>query len=784
VRARLGDILVSQGVITEDQLKEALAVQRTRNRRLGPVLVDLGFATPTQVAQAAARQLGMPLLRLRDLVPDDAALSRLPPRYCQANGILPVRDDSGRLLLAMVNPFDLSVLDFARGRLGQIIEPAVANELDVINVLAHRFGARDLIDNLVDQLGTREGFEFVGAAGEHYVLEGLEGDSAPTVRIVSTVIADAIESQASDIHIEPRAEGVQVRFRIDGRLRDAIFLPPYTHAAVVSRIKVMADMDIAEKRAPQDGHLKVRYLDRVVDLRVSTLPTAYGEKAVLRVLDKSTRSVSLEAAGFGERACRQIEDALALPQGLVLATGPTGSGKTTTLYTCLGLVKDEHSNIVTIEDPIEQYIAGVNQVQVLEAADMTFANGLRSILRQDPDIVMVGEIRDRETAEIAMRASLTGHRVLSTLHTNDAVSSITRLLDLGIDSYLIASSLTLVIAQRLVRLTCRACRQPYEPDARIIERVERSIGRRPAGVFMRGIGCESCAGTGFAGRTVIYEVLPVSDEVRRLIGAEAGELEVLAAACSEGMASMFASGVGLAQRGVTTLEEVITCVPPPKWVGEIAAREAARAAGEDRGELPVWGPPPGQRGDGRHHQVPAAPGGPVRVAARTAEAIPLGLSGLPVPIRATRRPRVLVAESDECRRRALCAIVRQGGYDTIEALNGRMALRLAGGLAPDIIVVGAELPDLDGLSVCAELGMAEASARIPVVFVTSAEDADGLQQAKLVGADECIVCPLDQEAALACLGRLVGGRSQACAETETSTVASALADVPAEGARG
>ncbi len=665
MRRRIGEILIDAGILAESALQDALSVARMRNARLGTTLIQLGFVTDQQLAAALAEHLDLPHLGEALLEVDEKAARRMPYGYLQAHACAPVRSAARGPVLAMSDPLDFRTLDFVRETTGIRWEPVVAAESAIIDSLNACLGRTDRMEALVSQLGTRDDFTIVETHEETNVAgDSTWEDAAPAVQIVSTLIANGIDAGASDIHIEPTPQHLDVRYRVDGKLRESVHLPATVQAPVVSRIKIMAEMDIAEKRQPQDGHIRARFGDRAVDLRVSTLPTSFGEKVVLRILDRDAGHSSLEECGFRPADVERLTDALDRPQGTVLVTGPTGSGKSTTLYASLLYLHDVTRNIVTIEDPIERFIAGINQVQLNEAAGLTFASGLRSILRQDPDVVMVGEIRDPETAEIAMRASLTGHLVLSTLHTNDVPSTITRMKDLDIDSYLVASSLVLVMAQRLIRANCRACRTEYAPTPTILRRGGQETGLSAPGPFLRGVGCDACGRTGYSGRTVVYEMMPISDMVRQLIASSAREDQIRAQARLEGMGSMFEMGVELALEGETTLEEVVYSIPPPQGVSADAGAGAgapypeSQPAGWSAVRVhPSWT----DQSEGMVLLVPkalseqilqrldAGPGAPSRTAASDArdqrqadlpfeEPIDIGLEELVEEIQGARRP--------------------------------------------------------------------------------------------------------------------------------------------------
>lgn len=516
-----------------------------------------------QLAYALSEHLDLPFLLRGALTLDREVVAALPYGYLEAHACLPTIAEDGHRVLAMSDPLDFATLDFLRETTGFRWEPAVAAESDIIAALRAALGTVDRMEELVHQLGTRDDFAFDTSAKDEIEVRDVEAETAPAVQIVRTLIAEAIDARASDIHIEPAQDSLEVRYRVDGRLRESAHLPMLVHAAVVSRIKVMADMDISERRKPQDGVVRAHFRDRSIDLRISTLPTALGEKVVLRILDRTSGPSQLDDCGFGSTHVATIREALERPQGVIIVSGPTGSGKSTTLYAALLHLRDPSRNIVTIEDPVERFIGGISQVQVNDLAGLTFASGLRAFLRQDPDVIMVGEVRDQETAEIAMRASLTGHLVLTTLHTNDVIATITRLRDIGVDAYLIASSVHLLIAQRLLRTNCSACLADYTPHAVYLSRVERVLGYTPGPRLRKGVGCEACGHTGYLGRTVVYEMLPVSEPIRQLIALGAPEHELWKQARHEGMLSMFEMGAKLVSDGLTTVEELLHSVPPP-----------------------------------------------------------------------------------------------------------------------------------------------------------------------------------------------------------------------------
>ncbi len=537
---RLGEILLRKGLLTEEDLERALELQRERGEKLGRILVDLGFASQRDIVQALAEQLEIPVAKLEGPPLVTPETEKLPARFLRQARVVPLRLEGGALVLAMADPLDFETQAAVRAATGLAVRAEIATETDIADALERYY---------------QEEAEAAAMAGEDAEsaaeLEQLRdmASEAPVIRLVNAMIAQAVEKRASDIHIEPFEKEVKVRFRIDGVLQEQEPPPRELKAAVISRLKLMAKMNIAERRLPQDGRIKMKTLGREVDLRVSTLPTLYGESVVMRLLDRSAGDFfDLRNLGFDERMLQRMEHFTSLPHGIFLVTGPTGSGKSTTLYSALKRINQSDKKIITIEDPVEYQMDGINQIHVNPQIGLTFAAGLRHIVRQDPDVIMVGEIRDYETAEVAIRAALTGHFVYSTLHTNDAPSAITRLTDMGVENYLICSSLVAVLAQRLVRVICPACKAPAG------ERLTPSGEMIPV---WRGRGCEKCFSAGYLGRVGIFEMMEMNDEIRRLIMAGADAAVLTEAARRHGMRSLREDGWQKVRQGLTTAEEVL-----------------------------------------------------------------------------------------------------------------------------------------------------------------------------------------------------------------------------------
>jgi general secretion pathway protein E len=538
---RLGEMLIARGLLAPDELSQALEIQKERPDKIGRILVDLGFVAQRDVLAALSEQLGAPLVTLETPPPVTPETEGLAPRFLRQFRVIPLAVHDSTLTVAMADPLDFETIATVRAVTGLKVETALAAEQEIADAIDRYYGESSSRDTAAAIEG--------GEADED--LEHLRdmASEAPVIRLVNAMIAQAVEKRASDIHLEPFEKEFRVRFRVDGVLYPQEAPQRELKAAVISRIKLMAKLNIAERRLPQDGRIKVRTLGREVDLRVSTLPTLYGESVVMRLLDRSAGDFyDLRRLGFDERMLARMEHFTQLPHGIFLVTGPTGSGKSTTLYSALKRINLTDRKIITIEDPVEYQMDGINQIHVNPQIGLTFASGLRHIVRQDPDVIMVGEIRDRETADIAIRAALTGHLVFSTLHTNDAPSAITRLTDMGIENYLITSSLVAVLAQRLVRVICPHCRVP---DA---DRVAPS-GETVA--CWRGAGCEACFGSGFTGRVGIFELMDLNDELRRLIMRNADASILTEAARRHGMRSLREDGWGKVRDGLTTAGEVL-----------------------------------------------------------------------------------------------------------------------------------------------------------------------------------------------------------------------------------
>lgn len=549
-RKRLGDILVAQGLLTNEQLEEALVEQRMRNQKLGTLLIHKHLITEAQLFSVLELQFGISYVDLSTFYIEPRIPKLINESLANKHQAIPIAFQNNRLVVAMADPLDMIAKDDIRIATGMELEIVISSSRDIEQMIAKYYDKADQAERAVEEYMAQSGVVEEEVATED---EGVA--SAPMVRLVNSIIGQAVKSRASDIHIEPFEKHVRIRFRIDGELREVMTPGKNTHSAIVTRIKILGKLNISERRIPQDGRVEYMVEGHRVDMRISVLPTVFGEKIVIRLLDQSNVVSNKEALGFSDYNLDRLNQMLKVPEGIVLVTGPTGSGKTTTLYAVLKELNQINRNIITVEDPVEYRLDGVNQVQVNTKAGLTFASGLRSILRQDPDVVMVGEIRDSETAEIAIRAAITGHVVLSTLHTNDTASTLSRLVDMGIEPFLVATATVGIVAQRLVKRVCPKCGVKHE--ATLIEMTALGMPNETPVMLKKGEGCNVCNNTGYLGRTAIHEVLLVDRDIRvaMLNGANAEEIKDVAK--QRGMLTLYDSCRDLVLEGVTTVEELL-----------------------------------------------------------------------------------------------------------------------------------------------------------------------------------------------------------------------------------
>ncbi|MDP8248954.1 MAG: type II secretion system ATPase GspE [Candidatus Tritonobacter lacicola] len=556
---QLCSILLERTSLTEAQIKKCLSIQKMEGAKIGQVLMEQGFVTEEELLLALSEQLDVPYVkRITEAMVDRDLLEKVPKNFVQTYRIMPLSKSGNAVKVATTDPLAIQPLDDIGLILECGVQPVLARSEEIVNAINSFYGhaagaAEQLIEDISGEDIPTQVIDIIDDAED--VLD--IANKAPVIKFINLMIFQAVRDRATDIHIEPYEKELVVRYRIDGILYKTLSPPKSMQGAIASRIKIMSHLNIAEKRLPQDGRIRIKMADKDIDIRVSIVPTSFGERIVLRLLYKSEQYYSLDQLGLSHDKLETLVKLIHIPHGIILLTGPTGSGKTTTLYGSLTKINTPDKNIITVEDPVEYQISGIGQIQVNRKINLTFANGLRSILRQDPDVMMVGEIRDLETAEIAIQASLTGHLVFSTLHTNDSAGAVTRLVDMGIEPYLVASSVIAMIAQRLVRVICQHCRESYEPTPETLAQLGLKKSDLKDGVLWRGKGCDSCLKTGYLGRTGIYEILKVDNEIRKMILEKADSNEIKKRAVKKGMLTLRADGLRIVVEGITTLEEIM-----------------------------------------------------------------------------------------------------------------------------------------------------------------------------------------------------------------------------------
>jgi type IV pilus assembly protein PilB len=736
-RRRLGEVLVAHGVVTEDQVQQALKIQADvepgkRRQRLGAVIIEAGFATDRQIAEALATSLGLNVTDLGQLPISPEIVRSLPRAVAERSNLLILERDGNKVVVATSDPTNIVAIDDVKLYTDATeVQVLVATDGQVRDHLARAWSlSEDSSDvgAMFEEIdGPEESLEDVSAGGT---------EAAPIVKLVDVILADAVRARASDVHVEPQSGELRIRYRVDGLLRDVMTVPRNAAASTVSRIKIVSGLDIAERRRPQDGRAKLTVDGAVVEARVSTLPTLHGEKAVIRLLPRSDKIPRLDNTGLTGAQFDALTSALVQSQGLILITGPTGSGKTNTLYAGIQQISTPDRNIVALEDPVEIQVAGITQVQVNERAGMTFARGLRSVLRQDPDIVLVGEVRDQETAELALQASLTGHLVLTTLHTNDAISAITRLVDMGVEPFLVASSLSLVVAQRLVRRPCDACLTDYVPSPRTLSLLGITEDDLAGATPKRGKGCAECGGTGYRGRTGVFEVLPVTAELRHVLLTSPTEASIGAAARAHGMATLRTSALAAAHRGETTYEEVLRATHVDDVAGP-RCPTCARALADDMVCCPWDGTAIGQNRCTKCDRA-MDPQWTTCPWCRTAAATPPPV----VADEPDRLPRLLVIDDDP----SVCSFVTAalaGAAEVTSVGTAEAALAAVGETVYDGALIDNVLPDLMGIELIRLLRADPRTLTLPLVLFTGSDNADVERDARRAGADDYLAKPVE-----------------------------------------
>ncbi|MFB0527156.1 MAG: type IV-A pilus assembly ATPase PilB [bacterium] len=568
IKKKLGDLLVEVGIITAEQLQEGLEEEKIRGGRLGETLMELGYITEDVLLAFLGKQCGVSYVSLSEYGEiDEEVIRSVPESIARHQTLVPIALEGKTLTIAMSDPLNVFAIDDLRLMTGKEINVVIASETEIKNAIEKYYGAKGSMEDIVKEMelsvkddGNIEVVKKSDAGGEDIIALEAAGEEAPIIKIVNLLLGAAVKIGASDVHIEPYEKTLRVRYRIDGVLHEVSSPPKKLQNAVVSRLKIMASLDIAERRLPQDGRIKIKVMNKEVDLRVSVLPTSFGEKVVMRILDASSLCLDLTKLGFEPDALSIYKKNIEVPYGIILVTGPTGSGKSTTLYSTLSTLNYPDRNIITIEDPVEYVLQGINQVQARADIGLTFAAGLRSFLRQDPDIIMVGEIRDTETAEIAINAALTGHLVFSTLHTNDAPGAVTRLNNMGIEPFLTTSTVIMVVAQRLIRVICKHCKEPYEVPTDFLSSIgvseEEMKGKKKVTLY-RGKGCDNCSNTGYRGRTACFEVMEINDDLRELVLNRESTHLIKSKAREIGMVTLREAAIKKLLTGVTTVEEVM-----------------------------------------------------------------------------------------------------------------------------------------------------------------------------------------------------------------------------------
>lgn len=761
-RKRLGEILVEACIISQEQLDEALRLQESQNRLIGQILVDMGWVSEYEVCRAVAEILNIKYVDVEGALISQEVVQLAPEGLAAKRNILPLFIQDKTLYLAMENPLDVDVIQRIEFRTGMQVRPLIAPPSQLRETVRKHYNVDEyigsMLGNVVEENAvsveaeTEVSEDFVDISKVKKISEGSQ-----VVRLVNLIISEGVKRRASDIHIEPTAKHGNVRYRIDGMLTKGIQVPNWLQLPLVSRIKVISGMDIAERRKPQDGRIRVRYAQRKIDLRVSTLLTNFGEKVVIRILDSKTSSHDLTRLGISAEHLKLYRTLISQPQGWVLVTGPTGSGKTTTLYASLNTMKDVTKNIVTVEDPIEYQLEGINQVQVNPKAGLTFASGLRSILRQDPNVILVGEIRDAETAGIAMQASETGHLVLSTLHTNDSISTVNRLFNLGISPDLVAANLLVVVAQRLVRRICPKCKTEYVPDVQELQSIGIYNGQRSPFVAYKGSGCRTCKQTGYYGQIGIYELFAPNDRLRNEIAKRPTKQVLKQLATEAGMKTMLQDGIEKVRQGITTIEEVarVCYVEPDESVRTIECPECGKTLTENedictfcQSHLNKICGQCGAKLEDTWQLCPFCGTQTPKEPETDRQAVPTS----PTPIQfdmQKREIRIVAADDEPPIRDMVKHLLETNGYQVISAVDGDDALKKIRSELPDMVILDVMMPKRDGFSVCKAVRSSMETMFIPIVMLTGQDSIEEKLQGLSLGADDYITKPFNADELLA-----------------------------------
>ena len=741
---RILDALISEDLVKQEIVDELLKRPQNQGRPLEKLLVEQSVVTELQMTAVLARLYKVELVDLNSYKIDMDAIRILNGEVCSNYCLLPIKATDKVLTLAMADPLDIVAEDFVRYLTGLDIVRMIAPRSDVIANIDKLYTGAESVNNILEKIPFGDDIEFIQKKEEEEEKED-EANAAPVVKLVSALLVDAVKMRASDIHVEPVYDGLRIRYRIDGLLREIAHLPKPLQNSVLSRMKLVAGMDISEKRRPQDGRSNVRVGGREIDLRVNSLPSFFGEKICMRILDKKKVMIDLESMGFVPRDFELFNTFIRNPQGMLIITGPTGSGKTSTLYAALNKMNLPTENIVTVEDPVEFQLGGINQVQINERAGLSFSAALRAILRQEPNVVMLGEIRDLETAEIALQAAMTGHFVLSTLHTNNAPSTINRLLYMGVAGFLLASTLLGVVAQRLVRKICPHCREPFQPEESSLHFLKMMSGGKIPDQFFHGKGCEECDFQGYSGRMGVFEIMAVTDKIKVMIYAAASEADIYNQARKDGMTTLLEDGLEKCRQGLTTLEEVMRVAPgeftseddeEPQTVVSHSGPKEERAAGN--GQPPVEPQPVDSERPTTpaHVQIPAG-AGPAPGFGRTLSEVSEDGDDK------ERKEKVLVVDDDPVVREVVKRALTREFYEVMVAPNGREALEKIWHDRPDLIISDVRMPEMDGYEFTRRLRRHLTTSLIPLIMLTSANDQESEIQGLDAGADDFITKPVE-----------------------------------------
>jgi len=760
---KLGPLLLQTGIFNQQELEDCLETARRLNKSLWDIIIDEKKVSEDALAETFSKWLKIPRVKVATLTVEPDALKVISEDLARKHEVLPTSIEGKQLVLAMANPTDFDALRDVEFAAGMRVKTVVATRTEIADAIDQNYAPEDRMQDFLANVSDATDFKIVATDKEEVDLDKMDTRSAaelpPVVKMVNLVIHDAIRTSASDIHIEPALNSVQVRLRVDGVLRDYMQVPKWLHNAVVSRLKILAKLDISERRLPQDGRIKVQLQSKPIDIRISTLPTHFGEKVVMRVLG-SASIPNFKQMGFNESQTALMEGALNQPQGMILVTGPTGSGKSTTLYGMITKRQSPEVNIVTVEDPIEYQLQGISQVQVNLKAGLTFSACLRSILRQDPDVILVGEVRDLETAEIAFQAAMTGHLVLSTLHTNSSLATIARLLDLGVDPFLITSSVSVIVAQRLARRICSKCKEPYTPSSGLLEKIKME---NPDMVFYKGKGCATCAQSGYAGRLGLYEILRLTPTIKELIHRKASENELRKTAGLAGTRFLLEDAMEKVRLGVTTLEEVLRVIQLqeeeivrcPKCSSFInmdfsscpyclyALKNLCSSCGQE------------MKLDWKICPYCNARSGPATPTEFTQKALPgeaepaPGEEGGPPPKRgpaflpAPKKPRVLVVDDDDGIKKVIQKALSQLPLEMeiVLAGDGVEALKVIEEQTPDLVITDVMMPRMDGITLCKQLREDLRTAFVPIMMLTANADETNRTKGYLVGTDDYVNKP-------------------------------------------